>query len=113
MPLRRATQPQVLAAYKEGGYQKTAGAYYEDITTVLQPLPFNVSEVHGDSVLWIPEAFPCGDGESHVRDCSPSWRYLPALCQLIPHILDMCVLAISRHCHRQSNRSVINSGNKQ
>jgi hypothetical protein len=40
-----STQPAVLAAYKEGGYQKSAAAYYEDITTVLQPLPFNVSEV--------------------------------------------------------------------
>ena len=33
------------AAYKEGLYQKTAGPWMEDITAVLQPLPFNLSQV--------------------------------------------------------------------
>ena len=33
------------AAYKEGLYQKTAGPWMEDVTSVLQPLPFNLSQV--------------------------------------------------------------------
>jgi hypothetical protein len=41
----RSTKPQVTAAYKEGLYQKTAGPWMEDITAVLQPLPFNLSQV--------------------------------------------------------------------
>jgi pimeloyl-ACP methyl ester carboxylesterase len=40
-----STKPQVTAAYKEGLYQKTAGPWMEDVTTTLQPLPFNLSQV--------------------------------------------------------------------
>ena len=44
-PRCRSTKPQVTAAYKEGLYQKTAGPWMEDVTTTLQPLPFNLSQV--------------------------------------------------------------------
>lgn len=39
------------AAYKEGLYQKSAAPWMEDITTVLQPLPFNLSQASTSSTL--------------------------------------------------------------